>query len=284
MSKKIYIHVGMQKTGSTWLQSEYFPKITTHDVIYKESFRNIFYGLTDKDLLITYENYVGYPHILKSEDRNGWMDTRSKAIRNLAAFFPKADIILVIRKQSSLIGSLYNQYIKVGGNITLKDYWKGDDKYSLEREALLYNDLIKDLKRHFKGRVLVLDFDLFIHDKNKFSTILSDFLGGVNSFDCKDSFSKKVNSSLRWKDINALLFLYKFVGNGHNPKVRFKLNNRSFKVARWFAIHMLSYFFPNTSSFSVELKSAMSVFYEADWQSVSDKMQDGYFILSENDN
>jgi hypothetical protein len=209
MKNKIFIHIGMQKTGSTWLQTIVFPKIVSHDVVYKETFRELISKLSEKDKIISYENYVGYPHLLKIRGLNGWLETRKKSFSNLSELFPNADIILVVRKQSELIRSLYNQYIKVGGNITFYDYWMGNNNpYAIERNALMYRDLICDIKKYFSGRILIMNFDLFKNNKIRFFEVLSEFVGGLNPVDLKSDEVKIVNRSLPPNQIRALLFSY----------------------------------------------------------------------------
>jgi len=277
--KNIYIHIGMQKTGSTWLQNNYFPKIESHDVICKQSFRHLFYDLNpDKDLIITYENYVGYPHPLPCRAWNGWMDTRDSAFKNLSSFFPSADIVLVIRRQPDFIKSLYNQYVKVGGNITFDDYWTGDCFNSFEKGAIKYTDLVQQIDDNFKGRILVLDFDLFVNDKKRFSEVLNGFFGQVNTIDLTESYQSLVNKSLRWKDIRALLSAYKLFGNKYHPNARIKLHRRLFKALRWVSVNFYSAFFSNETAVSEEHLKSIEAYYSDDWTAITSLMKGGYFI------
>lgn len=277
--KKVYLHIGMQKTGSTWLQNHYFPKIETHDVVYKESFRHMFYNLNpDKDLIITYENYVGYPHPLPSRKWNGWMETRDSAFKNLASFFPDADIILVVRRQPDFIKSLYNQYVKVGGNITFDDYWKGGCHNSFEKDAVKYTELLQHISDNFNGRILVINFDLFVKDKKRFSQVLNGFFGQVNAIDLTESYQSLVNKSLRWKDIRALLSAYKIFGNKYHPDAKIKLPNRVFKVLRWLSVNVYSRFFSNETAVNDEHVKSMESFYADDWAAITSMMKDGYFV------
>lgn len=279
MGNKIYIHIGMPKTGSTWLQTEFFPKVDSHDIIYKERFRKLMYYLTDKDKIITYENYVGYSHLVKNRNLDGWLKTRDKAFSNLSKLFPNADIILVVREQVELIRSLYNQYVKVGESVNFEDYWDCKRKYTIDKEALLYRRLIEELKASFRGRILVLGFDLFKKDKGKFIEILSKYVGGINDIDFAINTENIINKSLKAREIRSLLFFYKYFGNAYNPEALIVLRKRLFKIMRYFVVKWLSIIFSNKSVESEEILKEIETYYSEDWKYISSRLDGGYFII-----
>lgn len=129
---KIFIHVGLQKTASTYLQNEIFPFIpglfylsrpytqeneafnslqyadgTLYDgSLVRNEIKAIRHAAQAKPILISDELFAGYAF---------WGFANRATIANrLSEVMPEAEIILFIRNQTELIDSLYNQYVKIG--------------------------------------------------------------------------------------------------------------------------------------------------------------------------
>jgi len=281
MKNNVVIHVGMPKTGSTWLQNFILPFIKTIDVCYKESFRYSMLKWKDKGLLLSYENYAGYPHISAARGLDGWMATRSRSFRNLSSLFPSANIILVVRKQSDLIKSIYNQYIKVGGCISFDDYCFGNLSNSLDREALYYMPLLKQIKTHFNGKILLISFELFRKDKNKFGKIFLDFAGSKDNIDFERYGSKRVNVSLSQRQLKNMLILNKYVRTEYSPDgIKLRSRNR-YKRYRSFVL-ALSGFFGNNSFhgiFKNDTIKKLDDLYLSDWNQLISLIGNDYTII-----
>lgn len=127
---KIIVHVGLHKTGTTFCQRQLFPKISgavfaheiaeTHalfltpeigdpvDIAAAASIREAVERAADKDqaLIVSDEALGGRPFHQKF--------TRGVVAERIKASFPNAKILLTIREQRALIGSLYGQYLRYG--------------------------------------------------------------------------------------------------------------------------------------------------------------------------
>ncbi len=215
--RKIIIHLGMPKTGSTWLQTCMLPKLRRVDVCHRESFRFSILGWSNRNILISYENYVGYPYVLESRNMHGWINTRNRALNNLSLLCPGADVILVVRNQTELVKSLYNQYIRIGGSLSFHDYVSGNSKYSLEKEALEYAPLIKQIRDNFSGRLLLINYRLFKDDKEKFGRIFLDFIGSDENIDFTGPSETMINESLTETQISYMNVFNKIVHNEYSP-------------------------------------------------------------------
>lgn len=129
--KKIF-HLGFHKTGSTHLQTEIFPQLADvllltrpHTELFA-AFNQLKYDTDDaydpsrvdkliqeaatqnpsaKTLLISDETMLGAPY-------KNYLN-RDAIARRLKALSPDAEVIIFLRGQIDLIGSLYNQYVKV---------------------------------------------------------------------------------------------------------------------------------------------------------------------------
>lgn len=280
MERKIFIHIGMQKTGSTWFQKIILPQISSLDTIYKESFRDAMYKWRDRDLLITYENYVGYPHIVESRDLNGFMETRYAALKNLSTLFPDASIILVVRNQVSFVRSIYNQYIKVGGSLSFEEYMWGSSEYALEKDALMYMQLIEDIKKHFNGKLLLMDFELFKEDKCIFGKTLMDFIGASEDIDFEEYSNKRVNESLSNRQLRTMRKVNSVASTEHSP-YGIKLNRKVYKLLRTLVLKTSKYaaFISDKGTISTENKKRIEKLYMEDWKAVSRLMVNGQAII-----
>lgn len=118
MDRKI-IHIGLHKTGTTFLQKEIFP-------------------LLDLDI-VSYEDLSGIPQIL-----NFPVKFRYNLIPILKKITPDAIILIGWRDQKEWVNSLYNEYVKLGGTLKIDDYIK-----ELDKEWLNFEKYRKLLKKHF---------------------------------------------------------------------------------------------------------------------------------------
>jgi hypothetical protein len=137
------VHIGDYKTGTTWLQKHAFqqhPEIICADnpAVYPE-IAKLFYELvlvrdldfepkimrerflnevgkidrSGKRLVVSRESLFG--NFLSGEN------SRRIAERMFQVFGP-IKILLVIREQFSMLASIYSQYVKIGGSLSLRDF------------------------------------------------------------------------------------------------------------------------------------------------------------------
>lgn len=129
----VIIHIGMHKTGTTYLQYNFFPKL--ENVIYAHG-NHFFRPWRDQvsenknHLLLSYEGFSGiaWNECWKLGKRNGhnWSKSFEENVTSLKKFFPDAIIIIVMRRHGDLLVSLYKQYIQEGGFLSLKGFY-GDN-------------------------------------------------------------------------------------------------------------------------------------------------------------
>jgi len=102
MKQEIFIHVGLMKTGTTWLQKEFFPKLDLKHFNLKNLKSDQI--PKDKKILISDEMITYQPTIS--------IHIRETIIHGLKARFPNAKIILVLRDEKEHKRSMYNWLIK----------------------------------------------------------------------------------------------------------------------------------------------------------------------------
>jgi hypothetical protein len=188
------LHIGYHKTGTTWLQQNVFGDpmagfsqmggaqrliaVNAFDFrpkrIRKQMERRI--GQAQAQGLVAVlssERLSGEPHF-------GGYDSELIANR-LAAVFPNARILVVIREQTSMFLSIYKEYIRRGGAATLRQYLATpQDGYWLPQfrfEFLEYHRLIGYYQNLFGAEsVMVLPYELLRGQPGAFLGRIGEFV------------------------------------------------------------------------------------------------------------
>ncbi len=175
---QIYIHVGLHRTGTTFLQKYVFPKIRGikyYDRYNRYRIRNFLLSIEDnenKPVLISDEGLSNYNYTDHEEC------SAYKIADRLHTLFPSAKIIVVFRKKEEWIKSLYNYYVKIGGD---KDFesWRDEIFAKKDIDFKEYENYLRDLF----DDVLVLWYEklnrnprLFVQDICNFMSVpMPDF-------------------------------------------------------------------------------------------------------------
>jgi hypothetical protein len=192
------IHVGYYKTGTNWLQRKMF---TNAELGYRRIHlqQDGFHldHLHDFDFdaprcraqmekvieecdragvipVVSRPRLVGNPHA-------GSYDSRTLADR-IAAVFPRARVLVVIREQRSMILSTYAQYVKAGGPCSLRAYLESPDdqrRPGFRFEQFRYDRLIAHYQHRFgRERVLVQAYEQLREAPDAFADAVAAFCGG----------------------------------------------------------------------------------------------------------
>ena len=189
------LHIGYHKTGTTWLQQHVFGDsgagfsqmggaqrliaINAFDFrprrIRKQMERRI--GQAQAQGLVpvlSSERLSGEPHF-------GGYDSEVIADR-LAAVFPNARILVIVREQTSMFLSIYKEYIRRGGAASLRQYLATPrDGYWLPQfrfEFLEYHRLIGYYQDLFGAEsVMVLPYELLRAQPATFLRQIGEFVG-----------------------------------------------------------------------------------------------------------
>lgn len=192
--KKPLVHIGYHKTATTWLQQNlldnqdlgfkrYISKDQIRDHIIlphgldfnADQVRTWYESLVDGDYIsvVSSERISGNPH-------SGAYDSKQNADR-IAAVFPNARILIVIREPIAAIASCYLQYVKSGGVCSLQDYIE-PTRNGLAVMPLFRADHFNYAKliNYYKGlfdEVLVLSYEDFVQDPSGFCSKITSFAG-----------------------------------------------------------------------------------------------------------
>ena len=178
-------HVGLHKTGTTWFQKKFYPRVSGYRFIPRELVRVTLLAESPlafdaaearKRLQIDGDE----PAIVCEEDLSGVLHNgllslyAAKEMANqIAAIAPEARIVLFVRSQTSLAASSYHQYLREGGTGSVHAYLFPEDYH--------HPGDVRPLKvprfdfRQFEFDRLVAHYDTLFGRENVFVFALEQF-------------------------------------------------------------------------------------------------------------
>jgi hypothetical protein len=220
-----YLHIGIGKSGSTWLQNIIFPKICK---IKKMNFIDLRLNLKKKKFnkaineLILPKNYlISYEGMIHDNFEHYNIRKRFNLIKK--KFSNDVKIILIIRKPSDFIKSLYIQrsfrecnFIDSKKFLVLRKKKTGKNTFNLKEFS--YQKIIKLYKTHFT-KIYVIKYE------NKFFLKKLTKIFKTNYNFSKYESKKILNKSLSSNTIKLMLFINKFFNIKKNNKFFLKKAN-----------------------------------------------------------
>ena len=166
---KLFIHVGLPKTATTFLQSSYFPQLLNVQ-FYGKGGRSYFsdldsYDARSSNILISQEEMTAQTWEKKNQIKRGttelvhWADTFGQAIINLKRIFPSAHLLIMFRRQGDFVVSLWRSHLMMGGQESFLDFY-GPGKLFRE-EDLLIAPKMEVIRREFGNNATFLSFEEF---------------------------------------------------------------------------------------------------------------------------
>jgi len=182
--KKIVIHLGLHRTGTTFLQKEVFEKMLDVNYIFDDSLHR-FEILNDINLISNEGLSLSMPHSYTH---------RLQVLKHIKKLFPDAKIIIGFREKKSWLKSCYYRYILSGGTSTYDDYLEVYAENIIDYDKYLF-----EVKKNF-SEVFVYQFEDLKKNPDKVISDMCNFIG------CKVPNYKivKRNASLNEKQLNTL--------------------------------------------------------------------------------
>ena len=190
------IHIGLHKTGTTWLQKNVFGSGQfgfghwNTELFERRKYRDVWMDYPpdfDAEKLREYfaerlTTPAGVLPVLSSEKFSGnpffGGYERYDIAHRLAKIFPEARVLICIREQRSIIRSSYFQFINAGGMIGLDDYISGRDTRgpSFRLDHFRYDALLELYRTLFGAEnVLVLAYEELRRDPLSYVNRLLSF-------------------------------------------------------------------------------------------------------------
>jgi len=206
--KEIYIHIGLHKTGTTWLQRVVFPQLQTVNYIPRENISRIVTEILmhdpsifdEKTVMESLECYlVEGKNLFSSESFSGLpflqYVNRSDILKKIHMLFPNAKIIICIRSQIDILCSLFAQFVRLGGvkkfsklinppqifNTSLYDY--------LNLDMFKYSVYLREIERLFSRENVYICLYENLH--RNYELFLDGLLGFLKEEKCKIQFENK---------------------------------------------------------------------------------------------
>jgi hypothetical protein len=272
MSKQatIFFHIGLMKTGTTYLQHSFFPFLETKTI---KSLKDL--KIKDDEritFLVSNEGIGG--SLYHSSDKGGMFTSFKNSLENISTLFSNPKIIVCFREPSSFLLSSYKQYLHEGGFLPFDEFFSLEDKQSLaNKNDLFFSKYLDEIHKWFNEKdVFTYDYDTFRTNRNQvLRNILSFF---ESKFDIKnlsetkkssnpsvpllyESILRTLNSFDNWLFVKASIRLrLNILGKTINPRV--------------FAQYILPRIYRPKKERNIE---NIKNYYEADWELVKKKIK-----------
>jgi hypothetical protein len=170
--ENFFFHVGMCKTGTTFVQQEVFPRWPGLRYL---SSRNLEYFVnlaSDQRYLISCEGFTGRMF--------GDIEEKKSSLARLSEMFPGARCILSVRRPGDYLSSLYSQYLRYGGSGRFHEFiaLDGNDKNSfVHRDDFCFEPVIRQAERCFGAPPFVFDNNELRGNLEGLLADLATFLG-----------------------------------------------------------------------------------------------------------
>ena len=264
----IIIHVGMHKTGTTYLQTSFFKMLRNVEIInspkfYQNFAKDIDAEFANTNYLISNEGISGvawnHDWLLGKQNTYHWIDSFETGVRKLKSIFPDPIIIIFFRKHGDLLLSMYKQYIHEGGTLGLEDFY-GNDKLIRDKD-LSYSTRIDRLKSTFNS-VYFLSYEDFKSMGDKF---LIKFFGeiGLQIDETKKIKSRSNVSISGWKidSLRAINKVYiKFPEKIRKAFFRLRISPRHI-----FQNYLSFWKSKDSEKYSI-LKNEINEIFDLDWE------------------
>ena len=260
MNKAIFFHVGLGKTGSTYLQYKVFPKFKNIHYIQRTKYNKSF----DIIKSTKFDKYL----VSNEFDRQFPRETD-----RISKEFPKAKIIMVLRRNDSWLASQYRRWVKNGYPLSFEEFidLKNDQGEWRQADAYFY-PYIQMVIDKFNSKPLVLLHDELLTNPTGFIRKIADYVGA--EYDPKEISLNKKHTSYGEKQLLIRRKWNKsFAGNikvSNNKAIALFQNLFYVKPIRYGSLY-LARLLPENRAPKEELTpkeylSKLREFYKDDWE------------------
>lgn len=220
----LYFHVGLGKTGSTYLQYHFFPAL-----------KGVHYVQRTK--------YAQYRTIIESSKENKLLFSREfdrqleREVSAFASFYPGTHPIIILRPPEDWLASQYRRFVKNGFSGSLSDFVDVEnDRGIWGRDELLFSRKIRSLDQHFGPEPLVLLYEDLKRDPYAFFDRIAEHIGATYEREAID-----LNPSHRSYQERQLKVMRKVAGKlGLEPQPRRSSSVPIKRIQEW-SRRLLSY-------------------------------------------
>ena len=256
----ITFHLGMSKSGSTFLQKNVFPLFTRINYAKKHDYQ--LHKLVP-------ENPKTDNYLFSFELHKGLQ----KELDALSALHQDYKVVYILRKQEDWIKSKYNYYIRKHGHLAFGDFVNVHDqeKSVLSLENLQLIDQVNAINKHSNEKALFIDFDDL---NNKPDQAIKRIASFVNAeIDMHAINKKRVNKSFSPKQLILLRRFNRFYSYNASTSDSKAIKFTHHKY-REFMLHTLAFFIrflpeifiSNKTLYDQEVLADINSKFESDWK------------------
>ncbi|GAB1308269.1 hypothetical protein KH5_09520 [Urechidicola sp. KH5] len=259
---EIYFHLGVERTGTKYLQKSIFPFYEGIHFINKDRYHRA------KEIITRRE----YKRYLVSMELN-LSPMFEEYVSDFAKNFPHAKCIMVIRRQDEWLLSHYKRIIKNGEQKTFKEFLNLETEESVyKRNDLLYMDKIQILESHFNNKPLYILYDTLDANPIAYLKEIATFV--KVPFNPRTVDLKKRHVSYNKKQLKAIKWVRKYVNIDRRKPSNSKVLNLFHRIyvdlIRYIVIYG-TYLIPGKASEEKALVSTSELkeirdFYQKDWE------------------
>lgn len=258
--KKVFFHVGLGKTGTTYLQYAFFPKLKGIHYIQRTRYQHA-------HEIISRTNYSSY--LVSREFDQQLEDEVAKFSRH----YPDASVIIVLRRHDQWIASQYRRFAKNGIHVDFNEFFDIDNDQGQWKQAdLEYMRKLKIIEKYFSQKPLVLFQDELRADPYAFFDKIAAYTG--SSYDKAAISLKPVHRSYSDKQLKAVRKLSKILFPTHEKYSRKTLRGwlqwRRIQLTSYAIMHSARFmpesWFRNTELIPREPLEKIRQHYAADWE------------------
>jgi hypothetical protein len=260
----IFLHVGMHKTATSFLQVRVFPKFKGIEYIPPSTPFDFFLRLeAEKKYLFSNERLAG----------RLWAtgEQVDHSIKRLSELFPGSNVLMSFRRHDGFIVSSYKQYLHQGGILRFSEYFDAqNDTGFMKRDRFNYRTRIESVIRHFRKKPFVFLFDEIRNNLDGLLNDMGSFLEATPP--STDKIAKRaLNKGVGYHQGRVLRQVNRWNRSEFNPTGRFRLDNRwtrKLKIdPRRLCLYWLS-FLPDGPFVDNVTREAIRRCYQKDWDYV----------------
>lgn len=166
----LFVHVGLHKTGTTYFQSEVFPRWKGLKYVRHLTLENFLKIDPNVNSLVSREGYTAGVVAHAGE--------KLIFLKRLSRMLPDARILISFRSHSSYLNAIYSQYLRYGGTLEVGDFFdlESDNGY-MKRADLTFRSYVDGISEYWGRPPFVFLLSELKESKDKLFKDLGDYFG-----------------------------------------------------------------------------------------------------------
>jgi len=166
----LYLHVGLHKTGTTYLQSVVFRRWQGVRYLRNLTVEHFLRIDPEETTLASREGFSG-PALGHQAEKLAFLE-------RLSRMFPDARILIGFRPHAAYVNALYSQYLRYGGTLTLTEFFDMEsDQGMLKRDDVLFRPYIEAITAYWGRLPFVFTLSEIMNQPGRLAADLGTLVG-----------------------------------------------------------------------------------------------------------